>query len=142
MDAVTTDDLKAEVIRRVQSRDDRWNIDPGTALVPGASVADDATLEQMTQGLANGVPPAALQGFRIAQVTEDSISISAPLEHTWNGAGIGFAGSLATLVAFTGASMAGQAVRSRLRPHLPRKSQNLPQHPLLRAARRLTSSSR
>ena len=34
---------------------------------------------------------------------------SAPLEHTWNGAGIGFAGSLATLVAYTGASMAGQA---------------------------------
>ena len=109
MDAFTTDELKAELIRRVQSRDTRWNRDPGTALVPGESIADEATLDEMTQRIASGVPPAALQGFRVAQVTADSISISAPLEHTWNGAGIGFAGSLATLVAYTGASMAGQA---------------------------------
>eukprot|EP01046_Picozoa_sp_COSAG06_P031875 COSAG06_NODE_3140_length_5798_cov_9.196526_5_plen_196_part_00 len=109
MDAFSTDELKAELIRRVQSRDARWNRDPGTADVPGESIVGEAELDEMTQRLAAGVPPAALQGFRIAQITEDSISISAPLEHTWNGAGIGFAGSLATLVAYTGASMAGQA---------------------------------
>lgn len=109
MDKITTDDLKAELIRRVQSRDGRWNRSDSTADVPGESIVDADMLEKMSQGLANGVPPAALQGFRVAQVTEDSITLSAPLEHTWNGAGIGFAGSLATLTAFTGAQMAGQA---------------------------------
>ena len=110
MEGLSTDDLKSELIRRVQSRDPRWNRSGESIVLPGGpGIVDEATLEQMTQGLQNGVPPAALQGFRFAQITEDSLSISAPLEHTWNGAGIGFAGSLATLVAYTGASMAGQA---------------------------------
>lgn len=111
MDGFTTDELKAELIRRVQSRDPRWNRDAGDAIIPvaGESVVDDAELEEMTRRMASGVPPAALQGFRVAHVTDHSISLSAPLEHTWNGAGIGFAGSLATLVAYTGASMAGLA---------------------------------
>lgn len=68
-------------------------------------------LENMTRAIRVAAPPAALQGFRVVRVTDDSLTLSAPLEHTWNGAGIGFAGSLATLCAFTGASLCSQACR-------------------------------
>lgn len=93
MEKYSTADLKAELMRRAQSRD-------------GKEAADKNSL-----GLRNAAPPAALQGFRFEELNEDSLVLSAPLEHTWNGAGIAFAGSLATFCAISGAQLCSHACR-------------------------------
>lgn len=91
MDKYSTEELKQELMRRAQSR-------------PGMQELDPRTL-----GLRKAAPPAALQGFRFEDITENSLTLSAPLEHTWNGAGIAFAGSLATFCAITGAQLCSHA---------------------------------
>ena len=72
MDHISTDALKAELIRRAQSRDATYNRVGGDVDPPSLPTANPELLQKMTAGIARGAPPAALQGFRYIEATEES----------------------------------------------------------------------
>ena len=75
------------------------------------NVSPIQVLNTMNNNLYVGLAPAALQGFKFVHMSERKVIVNVPLEYTANGAGVGFGGSLATVCAVAGASLASNVAR-------------------------------
>ena len=112
--SISTAELKKELAKRAQ------NYPISTILIEkqiinnnyvNNNVSPIQVLNTMNNNLYVGLAPAALQGFKFVHMSERKVIVNVPLEYTANGAGVGFGGSLATVCAVAGASLASNVAR-------------------------------